>query len=193
MKIVYVHGASSTPLSFNYIAQNLPEHERLDFSYDTLRDIEKTVYKLYDFLPEEEHCLVAHSMGGLVSVAVTYLNALKGNSKKLSKMIIISSPIAGSKIANYLRWMYPKYGLFDNVSTNNPVVLTILERGAIIPTLNIITKGGESPVMNEENDGVITVASQLALRKCSKIMCNLNHFEVLLADETVKAVKEYLW
>lgn len=193
MKIVYVHGASSTPLSFNYIAQNLPEHERLDFSYDTLRELEKTVYQLYDFLPEEEHCIVTHSMGGIVGVASTFLNSSRGNKKKIVKMVVISSPMAGSKIANYLKWMYPKYGLFDNVSTNNPVILTIRERGVIIPTLNVITKGGESPVMQEENDGVITVSSQLALRGSSNQVFNLNHFEVLLSLDVVDAVKEFLW
>lgn len=193
MKIVYVHGASSTPTSFNYIAQNLPEHERLDFSYDTLKELEKTVYKLYDYLPEDEHCVVTHSMGGIVGVATTYLNQSKGNKKKILKMLNISTPFSGSKMANYLKWMYPKYGLFDNVSTNNPVILTIQERGAIIPTLNIITKGGESPIMQEENDGVVSVSSQLALRNCSKIMIDLNHFEVLMDSKTIKAIKEYLW
>jgi hypothetical protein len=193
IKIIYVHGASSTPTSFNYISQNLPEHERLDFSYDSLKELEKTVYKLYDFLPDEEHCVVTHSMGGIIGVATTYLNSFRGDKKKTKKMVTLSSPFCGSKMANYLKWMYPKYGLFDNVSTNNPMILSIQERGAIIPTLNIITKGGESPVIQEENDGVISVSSQISLRSCTRKIIDVNHFEVLMSPDVTTAIKEYLW
>lgn len=188
--IIYVHGASSTPESFNFISQNLPEHQRINFQYNCIEPIENIVREFVDTLPEEgEYSVIAHSLGGVVSVAGSYL--LK--EPIISKMAILSSPFGGSKIASYLKWMYPKYGLFDNVSVTNPLILTIKERGAIVPTLNIITNGGELPLIREKNDGVVSVASQMALKNCEKKIFSLNHFEVLLSYDVTKAIKEYLW
>jgi pimeloyl-ACP methyl ester carboxylesterase len=188
--IIFIHGASSTPVSFNYIKQNLPVHKSFDFYYDTTIDIEDTVKELYDFLPaEEEFDIIGHSLGGILTVAVTYLN----DNKKIRKCILLSSPLAGSKIASFVKWMYPKYGLFDNVSVSNPLILTIQARGAIVPTLNVITSGGEVPLIKEKNDGVVSVASQMSLKNCDLEFLDLNHFEVLLSPKTIEIIREYLW
>jgi pimeloyl-ACP methyl ester carboxylesterase len=192
--IIFVHGASSTPISFNYIRQNLPIHRGLEFSYDTNVDIQETIEKLFAFVPENEEVnIIGHSLGGILAVAVNYINESAGNHKKIRKCIALSSPLSGSKIASFIKWMYPKYGLFDNISVSNPLILTIQSRGAIVPTLNVITSGGEVPLIKEKNDGVVSVASQMSLKNCDLKFLDLNHFEVLLSPKTVEIIREYLW
>lgn len=188
--IVYVHGASSTPVSFNYIYQNLPKHNRHDFTYDCSKPIKDTIIALTQFYSlsnfGDECYLVGHSMGGIIATVASYIRPAK-------KAIIISSPLAGSKAATYLKWMFPKYGLFDNISMNSPAINKIQEKGAVIPTLNIITEGGESPVIKEKNDGVVSVESQSSLKNCTSMIFNLNHFEVLLSPDVVREIKNFLW
>lgn len=189
-KIIFVHGASSTPESFNFICQNLPEHERINFKYDSSIPLEYLVEEFIGFVePGHNYQIVAHSLGGLVATAASY--ALPSGS--ISRMAIMSTPFAGSKAAGYLKWLFPKYGLFDSVADSNSVVLTIQNRGAIVPTLTVITSGGEIPLIKGPNDGVVSVDSQVSLRNCEKKIFRLNHFEVLLSYDVVKAIKEYLW
>jgi pimeloyl-ACP methyl ester carboxylesterase len=191
--IIFIHGASSTPTSFNYVAQNLPDHNRFDFTYDCTVEVGKIVQALYDFIPDEgEYVLIGHSLGGILAAGAIYKNI--GKKKNISKLVSMSSPFAGSRIANYLRWLFPKYGLFDNVAEDNPLIMTIKRTGAIIPTLNIVTDGGETPIMSEKNDGVISVLSQIVLKNVEQLkVVHLNHFEVLLDFEVVEAVKEFIW
>lgn len=189
-KIIFIHGASSTPESFNFICQNLPNHQRINFAYDSSAPLENIIDEFVGFLPEEgEYQIVAHSLGGLVATGSSY----KLSKPVVPKMVVLSSPFAGSKMAGYLKWLYPKYGLFDNVAVSNSVILTIQDKGAIVPTLNVITNGGEIPLIKEKNDGVVSVNSQMALRNCERKFFELNHFEVLLSYDVAKAIKEYLW
>jgi pimeloyl-ACP methyl ester carboxylesterase len=191
--IIYVHGASSTSTSFNYIAQNLPEHNRINFEYDCRINIEKIVEDLYNFIPDTgDYNLISHSLGGIIATGVTYLN--KDKKKSIRKVVTMSTPFGGSKIATYLRWFFPRYGLFDNVAEDAPLIMMEKRRGAITPTLNIVTDGGETPIMREKNDGVVSVLSQLMLKNVENMkVFNLNHFEVLLDPQVVEAVKEFIW
>lgn len=190
--ILYVHGASSTPLSFNYIAKNLPEHKRINFVYDSNEDLEDIVNDLQKYIADVRNQfgsfdIIAHSLGGIVAVGASY------KQKDINNMVTISSPFAGSKAASYLKWLYPGYGLFNNVSVSNPLVLEIQERGTVIKTLNVITSGGDSPLIKEKNDGVVSVNSQLSLRNCDRMLYDLNHFEVLMSDTVVEDIRKYLW
>jgi len=192
--ILFIHGASSSPLSFNYIKQNLPEHNGLDFAYDSNDDIEDIIPRLIQVLQlsPKKLCVIAHSLGGVIATSASYSDVLEALNIQL-KLITISSPFSGSKAATYLKFLFPGYGLFGNVSTTNPVILGIQNEGAKWPTLNIISTGGDSPLLKEPNDGVISVSSQISLKKCTQKVHRINHFETLLSLDIIKDIKEFIW
>jgi hypothetical protein len=61
------------------------------------------------------------------------------------------------------------------------------------PTLSLVTVKGDNPMINEDNDGVVSVKSQTAWSAPEYISVPYNHFEVLLADETITIIKEFLF
>jgi pimeloyl-ACP methyl ester carboxylesterase len=191
--ILFVHGANATPLTFNYIKQNLPRHKEVNFIYDSNKDIETHVENLAALvtLIGEEVSIVAHSLGGVIAIGATY----RYHPTKLHplKTVTISSPFAGSKVASFFKWVYPGYGLFNNVAMSNPVIGEIQENGAVEPSLNIITTGGEIPLIKEPNDGVVAVSSQMSLMNCEEVILRLNHFEVLLSPTVVETIRKFVW
>jgi pimeloyl-ACP methyl ester carboxylesterase len=192
--ILFIHGASSSPLSFSYIKQNLPKHNGLDFAYDSNEDLEDIIARLVlllEMAPKELY-IVAHSLGGVIATNASYHEVIEVLKIKL-KLVTISSPFGGSKAATYLRFLFPGYGLFGNVSTTNPAILEIQHQGAKWPTMNIISTAGDSPLLKEPNDGVISVSSQVSLKNCQQKIHRINHFETLLSDEIIKDIKGYIW
>lgn len=190
MQIVYIHGANSTPATFNYIKRCLPQHTPIDVSYRhdiSLNDIIKIVY---ESLPDGPVHIIGHSLGGLIAVAVSQLNQIH-KKKDIRKIFTISSPFGGCKGADYLKWMYPAHRLFSDVSTVSPVVQTVNRIGTVVPTKCIVTNHGSVPLISGENDGVVSVKSQMALKGAQYAKQSHNHFEVLLSDDTVAMIKEY--
>lgn len=198
--VVYIHGASSTYNSFNFINDKL-SREREDycplfFEYDCSRDLQDITNDLLAYLPDgnDEIILVGHSLGGVIATAVTYNNESISPKKNIKKVVTISSPLAGSKAATYLRWLYPNYGLFNNVAVTNPIIMAIQSIGAIVPTQCIISNGGTTPLIKEANDGVVSVASQGSLKHCKEhVNIKLNHFEVLLSSFVVQQIERFIW
>jgi pimeloyl-ACP methyl ester carboxylesterase len=190
MKIVYIHGAKSTPKAFNFIKANLPKHEQVDVSYENNIPLIKIIEEIYNLLPDGPISIIAHSLGGVIAVALSQMNQVR-NEKIIDKIFTMSSPFGGSRHADILRWLYPRHFLFADISTISPIVKAIKSNGAVIPTKCIITHGGPSPFIKEANDGVVSVESQLALRDAEIMPQNSNHFEVLLNADTIYEIKDF--
>ena len=190
MHIVYIHGANSSPASFNYIKSKLPMHTFTDVAYTNDIPLTDIIDSVYDSLPQGPMCILGHSLGGVIAVALSQINAVR-KQKQITKVFTISSPFGGSKAADFLRWLFPTNRLFADIGTMSPVVRAVTAIGAIVPTKNIITCKGQLPLLNGENDGVVSVESQMALCGAEKEKQNLNHFEVLLDDVTVDSIQKY--
>jgi triacylglycerol esterase/lipase EstA (alpha/beta hydrolase family) len=190
MHIVYIHGANSTPASFNYIKGKLPMHTYTDITYANDIPLMEIVHSIYESLPHGPIYIIGHSLGGVIAVALSQLNKYYKN-KQIEKIFTISSPFGGSKAADYLRWFFPHYRLFADISTVSPIIKAATSIGAVVPTKNIVTCKGSMPLLNGENDGVVSVESQMALVGAEKEKQNLNHFEVLLDDGTVRSIQQF--
>lgn len=190
MHIVYIHGANATPHSFNFIRQRLSHHSSTDIVYDAhnpldeiIDDAEATILSAVD----EPYHLVAHSLGGIVAVA------LSQRSKHMIKSIAtMSTPFGGSEAATAASVLLPFNTFLKNISTRSPTLREIITTGPVVPTLNVITTAGGTMFEHRPNDGVVTVESQLAFVGTSTVEVQLNHFEVLLSPYVAQKLEQFV-
>jgi pimeloyl-ACP methyl ester carboxylesterase len=159
-------------------------------SYMTHSPLAQVIRDIYDRIPDDDCYIVGHSLGGLIAVAASQL-ADHRKEKKIKKILTISSPFGGCKGADYLKWFFPTHRLFSEISTVSPVIQTVNAIGAVVPTKCLVTNHGSIPLINGENDGVVSVESQMALKGAEFAKQSNNHFEVLLSEDTVAMITEY--
>jgi len=112
--IWYIHGANETATCFNYIKGELPDHTMCDIEYDYHAPLQSVIEKISKQLPKDNISIVGHSMGGIIAVALSQLN-----KQKIDKVVALASPFGGSESAHYLKYLFPTYGLFKNVTKHH--------------------------------------------------------------------------
>lgn len=184
-KILYIHGAFSSGLSFQRIQEKLPKHEAIFASYTVDQSISTIVSNVGALVAnEEEFDIIAHSMGGLVGVALAQQNT------KVRSVITLSTPFGGSKVADMLKW-FSGHELYQTLNGQSAVLRGLQSKPLHCKHRCVITTVGNNPMMYEPNDGVVSLKSQLAVPHAEQIQVPLNHFEVLLSNTTVKLIKEF--
>lgn len=187
-QVWYVHGANSTCTSFNYIRKFLPAHEAVNYEYGLKSNLDSLSDDLLSKLPRHPVDVISHSLGGVVASI-----AAQKDPSRFRRIVTISSPFGGSEAADYLKWLYPKIGLYANISTSNRNIMKCVEAGAAVETLSIITTSGNPTLIWQPNDGVVSVDSQNALDGNTKLELAHNHHDVLQADDTVEAIAAFLF
>ena len=194
--IVYVHGALSSRRSFNYISSELgrvsmPQHH---FSYDIRKAYgPEIVQSLIEFTkqqaPQGPVIFIAHSYGGVMAVdAVRKLDMQ-------CKVISMATPYGGSVEASFLKLLKPSSKLLSNIGSYHGYMRTFFSKPLPCRVRGLVTASGTAEWTSANNDGVVTVASQLhyeADPNWSGITINVNHFEVLLLPQTVKLIRKEL-
>jgi pimeloyl-ACP methyl ester carboxylesterase len=186
--IWYIHGANATPSSFQRIKEKLPRHDARDIAYSVAIPLGETINTLITQVNGETRPIhvVSHSLGGVLAVALAQRHA------RIARVATLSAPFGGSRVADMLRWWFPCQ-LYNDIHSNAPVIQEIGRRSCDAPVLSIVTTGGATPLITEPNDGVVSVTSQMALDGPTYIKLPLNHFEVLLADDTLKHLGDFLF
>ena len=187
MTLIYVHGANSTPLSFAFFKEHMDEPDHVDFEYSVLDPVENAVNALIKTTREHGKAVdvVSHSLGGVIATVAARRGA------KIRRLVTISSPFGGSRLASMLRWTHPCQ-LFDDIHVYSPFILEAISSPAPIDMHSIVTCAGSRTLFGEDNDGVVSVASQMALSGPHYKKIDLNHFEILLSREIVIEIKDYL-
>lgn len=184
--IWYIHGANASPTSFNYIKSQLPDHDAVDITYSAYDSIGSTIAQLVKKLKQPVH-IIAHSLGGVIGVALSQMKP-----QLVQSVTTMGTPFGGSEIATRAAVLMPFDPFINNITTFNPVLLAVRQRGAVVPTMTIVTTKGGNTFESAPNDGVVTVASQLALEKPTVVIqVPLNHFESLLAPSTIQAITTF--
>lgn len=185
MVVWYIHGANSSPLSFAFLKARLKKHRFRDICYDHERSVSHVIDELADEIEasSERVRIVGHSLGGLIGAAVAQKVAV-------DRLATIAAPFGGSEAARYLRFFSP-HVLFEDIHPRSPLVVG-LRLKPLPPTLSIVTLGGGTPLLPGPNDGVVTVASQTALDGPDYRCLPFNHFEVLLATETIEMIERFV-
>jgi pimeloyl-ACP methyl ester carboxylesterase len=184
MTLVYIHGASATSDSFNYIRSKLGNG--IDINYDSRNGFENNLNEMVEQLKSvKDMAFVAHSLGGIYSLHIA--NALP---KQVKGAVTLSTPYGGAEVAEYAKYFLPFSRLMRDIGPNSWAFKQASEIKIQHPWTNIVTVKGQSPFMLAHNDGVVTIASQKHHEDMELVEVEYNHYEVVLADPVVDIIKE---
>jgi len=186
MKLVYIHGASATSDSFNYIRDHL-SHDDMVIEYDSAHGFTHNLAMMKDLLKDvNDIFFIAHSLGGIYAIhlAQYFTNTVLA-------AVTISTPYGGSKAADYAKFFLPFSRLLRDIGPHSdPMVLTDTIK-ITHPWTNIVTTAGASPFMVEPNDGVVTLASMRKhARDMTLVELDHNHYEVVMSMKTINIIKD---
>ena len=183
MKLVYIHGASATSDSFNYIRGKVGKG--IDINYDSRKGFENNLADMKDLLRNvEDIFFVAHSLGGIYSLHLA--NAIP---KQVLGAVTLSTPYGGAEVADVLTFFMPFSRLMRDIGPSSWAMKQADRIKIQHPWTNVITMKGQSPFIPEDNDGVVTISSMKHHIDMELIEVNFNHYEVVLSDEVIKIIK----
>jgi pimeloyl-ACP methyl ester carboxylesterase len=184
MTLVYIHGASATSESFNYIRSKLGKG--IDINYDSRNGFENNLKGMIEQLQDvEDIAFVAHSLGGIYSLHVA--NAIPD---QVVGAVTLSTPYGGAEVAEVVKFFLPFSRLMRDIGPSSWAMKQADKIKIQHPWTNIVTVKGHSPFMNEPNDGVVTIESQRHHADMELVTVDYNHYEVVLAPPVVKIIKE---
>jgi pimeloyl-ACP methyl ester carboxylesterase len=184
MTLVYIHGASATSESFNYIRSKLGTG--IDINYDSRNGFENNLEDMKAQLKDTKNiAFIAHSLGGIYS-----LHLANTMPDKIKGAVTLSTPYGGAEVADYAQYFLPFSRLMRDIGPRSWAMKAARKIKIQHPWTNIVTVKGQSPFMHEPNDGVVTIASQKYRDDMELVEVEHNHYEVVLAEPVIKIIKE---
>ena len=185
MQIVYIHGASATEESFNYIRDHL-DVPSISFNYDSSNGFLNNLEIFKEKLKHLDNVFfVAHSLGGIYS-----LHLANHYPDQVIGAVTISTPYGGSREADYARYFLPFSRLMRDIGPNSDPMKIASRIKVQHPWTNVVTTRGKSPFILEPNDGVVTIQSmQHHSDDMELIEVNYNHYEVVMSPLIVEIIK----
>lgn len=127
--------------------------------------------------------LIGHSLGGIIA-------AICAGAPNVKRIVTICAPFGGIRFAEFLS-IFMSHPLFNDLRSHGPLLSYVRDHPMIKPHLAIVGSRGLPSFFHEENDGVISVASQTAMLGPRYEVVNFNHFEVLLSDAVVDLIHNF--
>lgn len=186
MILVYIHGASATSESFNYIRKQITEQELL-INYDSRNGFEKNLEIMRELLSAQQKMFfICHSLGGIYA-----LHLADEFPDQVLGAVTLSTPYGGAETADVAKYFLPYSRLLKDIGPNSWAMRRARNVKINHQWTNIVTTQGDSPWLPKPNDGVVTITSQ---RKREDIMelieLDCNHYEVVLNDTAINIIKE---
>jgi pimeloyl-ACP methyl ester carboxylesterase len=184
MTLVYIHGASATSDSFNFIRSKLGKG--IDINYDSRNGFENNLAEIIAQLKDvKDIAFIAHSLGGIYALHVA--NAIP---EQVVGAVTLSTPYGGAEVAEYAKYFLPFSRLMRDIGPNSWAFKQADKIKIQHPWTNIVTVKGQSAFMLAHNDGVVTIASQKHHVDMELVEVDYNHYEVVLAEPVVKIIRE---
>jgi pimeloyl-ACP methyl ester carboxylesterase len=184
MTLVYIHGASATSDSFNFIRSKLGKG--IDINYDSRNGFKNNLAEIIEQLADvRDMAFIAHSLGGIYALHVA--NAMP---EQVVGAVTLSTPYGGAEVAEYAKYFLPFSRLMRDIGPNSWAFEQADKIKIQHPWTNVVTVKGQSPFMLAHNDGVVTVDSQKHHVDMELVEVDYNHYEVVLAEPVVKIIKE---
>jgi pimeloyl-ACP methyl ester carboxylesterase len=184
MTLVYIHGASATSESFNYIRSKLGSG--IDINYDSRNGFENNLEDMKAQLKDSKNiAFVAHSLGGIYSLHLA--NAMP---EKVLGAVTLSTPYGGAEVAEFAKFFLPFSRLMRDIGPSSWAMKQAKQIKIQHPWTNVVTLRGQSPFIPEANDGVVSIASQRHHSDMELVEVEYNHYEVVLSDQVIDIIKE---
>jgi len=185
MQLVYIHGASATSESFNYIRQQIGGNDMV-VNYDSRNGFENNLAIIQQQIGKTKDVFfVAHSLGGIYALHLA--NAIP---KQVLGAVTLSTPYGGAEVAEFAKYFLPFSRLMRDIGPSSWVMRQADKIKIQHPWTNVVTVRGQSPFMAEPNDGVVTIASMKHHIDMELVEVDYNHYEVVLSDKIVDIIKE---
>ena len=184
MQLVYIHGASATSDSFNFIRSKIGKG--IDINYDSRNGFENNLADMIEQLQDvKDIAFIAHSLGGIYSLHLA--NAML---EQVLGAVTLSTPYGGAEVADYAKYFLPFSRLMRDIGPTSWVMRQADRIKIQHPWTNIVTVKGQSPFMHAPNDGVVTIASQRHHRDMELVEVDYNHYEVVLSDHVIELIQQ---
>ena len=185
--IVYIHGASATAESFTHIRQFVrDEFEEPDIMLEYKSDdgFDHNLAQMKGKLDDAERLFfISHSLGGIYSLYLAnhYRETTRGG-------VSLSTPYGGSVEADYARYFLPFNRLMKDIGTMSVPMRETRYLPAPPNWTQVVSTSGQSPWIVDPNDGVVTLKSMRSRKDFEQVELDLNHYEVVISDRTVKLI-----
>ena len=185
MTLVYIHGASATGESFNYIREHIGGNDMV-INYDSRNGFENNLKSMEEQLrPMKDVFFIGHSLGGIYAIHLA--NTLP---KQTLGAVTLSTPYGGAEVADYAKYFLPFSRLMKDIGPASWAMKQANRIKIQHPWTNIVTVKGQSPFMIQPNDGVVTIASQKYHADMELVEIDYNHYEVVLSERVVDIIKD---
>lgn len=185
MTLVYIHGASATGESFNYIRKHIGGKD-IVVNYDSRNGFENNLKIMQEQLaPMNDIFFIGHSLGGIYSLHLANLLP-----KQTLGAVTLSTPYGGAEVADYVQYFLPFSRLMRDIGPSSWVMKQANKIKIQHPWTNVVTIKGQSPFMIEPNDGVVTITSQKHHSDMELIEVDYNHYEVVLNEKVINIIKD---
>lgn len=207
--VLFVHGAAGSPQDWRFAMERLdnkiyqpwfyvyPSGMRLDQAAASLNDGVTLLHQRYAFRRLD---VAAHSMGGLVARDFILRNTLADGQDYIRTFVTFSSPWDGHEAAamgvKYAPEVVPSW---RDMEHGSDFLTTLFDRhlkGRVDHHLFYSHRATRSPILPPENDGTVSVASQL--RKEAKADAveirgfDEDHISILSSRDALNAGKKIL-
>ena len=186
--IVYIHGASATAESFNYIRQHI-DQPNIAIEYDSANGFKENLEEMTEVIKNYNDIIfIAHSLGGIYSLHLANIFP-----ERIKGAITLSTPYGGAEVADYAKYFLPFSRLLKDIGPNSWPMKHARVDEIRRPWINIVTTAGRSPWMNVPNDGVVTISSMKKRQHDMEIIeVDVNHYEVVVSTKVIEIIKNKL-
>jgi pimeloyl-ACP methyl ester carboxylesterase len=190
MNIVYIHGASATGDSFNYIRQQLNHPTELVLEYDSQNGFDRNldIMKLELQHTVDNIVFVCHSLGGIYA-----LHLADAFPDQVLGAVTLSTPYGGAESADYAKYFLPFNRLLRDIGPSSVPMKMANSIKIQHPWLNIVTTRGDSPWIIQPNDGVVTIRSMRHRSEMQLQDLHINHYEVVMSPKTVDIIQNFIY
>ena len=189
MNLVYIHGASATGDSFNYIRQHLNHPDEIVVEYDSQNGFDRNLDDMKRIVANiDEIVFVCHSLGGIYA-----LHLADAFPQNVLGAVTLSSPYGGAENADYAKYFLPFTRLVRDIGPASAPMKSANKIQIQHPWLNVVTTRGDSPWIMQPNDGVVTISSMRHRSEMQFEELYINHYEVVMSPKTVDIIKEFVY
>jgi pimeloyl-ACP methyl ester carboxylesterase len=188
MHLVYIHGASATGDSFNYIRSHITGFAETIVEYNSSNGFDRNLADMKQQLQGVNRMLfVCHSLGGIYA-----LHLAEEFRHQVVGAVTLSTPYGGAESADYAKYFLPFSRLLRDIGPSSAPITLSNAIKIQHPWLNIVTTRGDSPWIMQPNDGVVTVASMRYRSDMQFEEHYINHYEVVMSPVIVDKIQKFI-